>query len=113
MKTRSFLSLLPILLLAPLATSTLRADSTLKILKFEADWCGPCQQMKPIFNSVSSEFKGVAFQTVDVDRQTDLADTYKVQSIPTVIAVKDGKVVGRLTGFQNAGKLKAFIKKHQ
>ncbi len=113
MKTRAFLSLLPALLLAPLAVPPLQAESALKILKFEADWCGPCQQMKPIFSSVAAEFKGVSFQTVDVDRQTDLANTYKVEMLPTIVAVKDGKVVGRLTGFQNAGKLKTFIKKHR
>lgn len=116
MKSRSLLSVLALMLIAPLALSALGAGSgsgPLKVLKFEADWCGPCQQMKPIFNSVSSEFKAVTFQTIDVDRQTELANTYKVESLPTVIAVKDGKVVGRLVGFQNAARLKAFIKKHQ
>jgi thioredoxin 1 len=50
---------------------------------------------------------------VNVDRQSDLADRYRVTSLPTVVAVKDGREVGRLTGFQNAGKLKSFIKKHR
>lgn len=114
MKTRSLLAALALMLVAPFALSALGAGSgALKVLKFEADWCGPCQQMKPIFNSVSSEFKAVSFQTIDVDRQTELANTYKVESLPTVIAVKDGKVVGRLVGFQNAARLKAFIRKHQ
>lgn len=114
MKTRTFLSLLPALLLAPLAPAPLHAaPGQLKILKFEADWCGACKQMKPAFNSVASEFKDVSFQTVDVDRQTDLADSYKVEMLPTIVAVKDGRVVGRLVGAQSVGKLKSFVKKHR
>ena len=85
----------------------------LKILKFEADWCGACQKMKPVFASVAADESGVSFQTVDVDRQSDLADRYRVTSLPTVVAVKDGREVGRLTGFQNAAKLKSFVKKHR
>ena len=48
-----------------------------------------------------------------MDKQPGLAETYKVELLPTVIAVKDGKVVGRSTGFMNAAKLKGFIKKHR
>jgi thioredoxin 1 len=115
MKKRSFLLAIPALTLAALFSVPAGAESgSLKILKFEADWCGPCQQMKPIFNTVSKEFgSAVAFQSIDVDKQPDLASTYKVELLPTVVAVKDGKVVGRSTGFMNAAKLKGFIKKHQ
>ena len=97
------------LLSAPLQAGA----SDLKILKFEADWCGACQKMKPVFASVAAEEGGVSFQTVNVDRQSDLADRYRVTSLPTVVAVKDGREVGRLTGYQNAPKLKSFIKKHR
>ena len=115
MKKRSFLLAIPVLAIAALFSVPAGAESgSLKILKFEADWCGPCQKMKPIFNTVSKEFgSSVAFQSIDVDKQPDLASTYKVELLPTVVAVKDGKVVGRSTGFMNAAKLKGFIKKHQ
>ena len=56
---------------------------------------------------------GVTFQTVDVDRQSELADRYKVESLPTIVALKDGREVGRLIGFQNTAKLKSFVKKHR
>jgi len=112
MKTRSFLLTLPFLALAALAP--LRAEAgSLKILKFEADWCGACKKMKPVFASVAGSHSGVSFQTVNVDRQASLADQYKVELLPTIVAVKDGRVVGRLTGYQSEAKLKSFVKKHQ
>jgi thioredoxin 1 len=115
MKKRSFLLAVPVLAIAALFSVPAGAESgSLKILKFEADWCGPCQKMKPIFSSVSKEFgSSVAFQSIDVDKNPGLAENYKVELLPTVVAVKDGKVVGRSTGFMNAAKLKGFIKKHQ
>jgi thioredoxin 1 len=69
--------------------------------------------MKPIFSSVAKSTQGVAFETVNVDRQAALAERYNVELLPTVVAVKDGKEVGRFTGFRNEAKLKSFVKKHQ
>jgi len=115
MKKRSLLLAVPVLALAALFSVPAGAETgSLKILKFEADWCGPCQQMKPVFSEVSKEFASKAtFQSIDVDKQPALAETYKVELLPTVVAVKDGKVVGRSTGFMNAAKLKSFVKKYQ
>lgn len=113
MKKRTFLLALPFLALS--FSQPLHADSgSLRIIKFEADWCGPCQKMKPIFTSVSSQYKsGVTFETVDVDAKPDTAEKYHIEMLPTVVAVKDGKVVGRSSGFMNAAKLKAFINKYR
>lgn len=115
MKKHALLIALPLLVLtAALAMPVHAATSSLKILKFEADWCGACQKMKPVFSSVSkSSPAGVSFQSINVDTQTALAEQYKVELLPTVVAVKNGKVVGRSTGYMNAAKLKSFIKKHQ
>jgi thiol-disulfide isomerase/thioredoxin len=88
------------------------ADGDLKIYKFEADWCAPCQKMKPIFKKVSGDFKDVKFQTVNVDKDSRTADRFKVSILPTVIAVKNDEIVGRTTGFKSAYQLKSFIKKH-
>jgi thioredoxin 1 len=99
------------LIAAPLsAADTART----KIIKFEAVWCGPCQQMKPIFAKVSqANAADLDFQSVDIDASPAVADSYAVSLLPTVIAVKDGKVVGRITGFKNEKQLTAFVKKHR
>ena len=110
MKTK-FLSLLT--LLAAGVFSFASADETLRIIKFEADWCGPCQQMKPGFDKVSKSLSDSArFETVNVDDQPSIADRYNVSALPTVIAVKNGKEIARLTGYQSTMKLKSFVKKH-
>lgn len=120
MNKRSFLkttlSSVAAIALAAVATVSVqdsRADGvTLKIYKFEADWCGPCQQMKPIFKKISGKFKDVSFQTINVDKDPRNADRFNVSILPTVIAVKNGEIVGRTTGFKNAIQLKLFIQKH-
>ena len=115
MKKRLFLLALPIFGLAALLALPVQADSgSLKILKFGADWCGACRKMKPVFASVSKSYGGVvAFQSINVDEQASLADSYKVELLPTFVAVKNGKVVGRTSGYMNAQKLKGFINKYK
>ncbi len=107
------LSALALSAIASISIQESRADSgSLKIYKFEADWCGPCQQMKPIFKKVSADFKDVTFQTVNVDKDPKTTERFNVSILPTVIAVKNGEVVGTTTGFKNANQLKSFIKKY-
>lgn len=114
MKKRLFLASLPVLVLSATSPLALQAESgSLKIIKFEADWCGACKQMKPVFASVAKSSQGVAFETVNVDRQASVAERYGVELLPTVVAVKNGKEVGRFTGFRNEAKLKSFVKKHR
>ena len=60
-----------------LENATSADDAQLRILKFEADWCGPCQQMKPVFDKVSKSLEADAeFVTLNVDRQPDLAQQF-------------------------------------
>lgn len=95
------------------ASSADETESELKILKFEADWCGPCQQMKPIFDKVSKNFGDKAsFESINVDTQPSLADRYNIRGLPTVIAIKDGQEVDRSLGFMNDFKLKGFVRKN-
>jgi thioredoxin 1 len=99
------------LMAAPLAAAD---GGKTKIIKFEATWCGPCQQMKPIFAKVSQVYAAdLDFQTVDVDASPAVSDAYSVTLLPTLVAVKNGKVVGRATGFKNEKQLTAFVKKYR
>jgi len=88
-----------------------RADEApLTLLKFEASWCGPCQQMKPVVNSVSSSFGSkVKVQSIDIDRNPALADKFKVRGVPYIVAIKNGKVVGKLMGYQSEADLTRFV----
>ncbi|MEM6278057.1 MAG: thioredoxin domain-containing protein [Verrucomicrobiota bacterium] len=102
------------LLLQSNATSADSTDmSELRILRFEADWCGPCQQMKPVFEKVSKNFSEKAdFETINVDKQPELAQQFGVRGLPTVIAIKDGKEVDRSLGYMNQVRLKGFVQKN-
>lgn len=68
------------------------------IIKFSAEWCGPCKKMKPIFHDISNqeEFKTIKFLAVDVDPHSDIADMYGVSGIPTLVLVKNGKEIERM-----------------
>lgn len=62
-----------------------------ELIYFYADWCGPCQPMKPIIEEIESEMKSkLKVSRVDVDQNQETASKYGVMSIPTFIILKDG-----------------------
>ena len=81
------------------------------IVDFHATWCGPCKMLGPRLEKVMTGFDGKAdFAKVDIDSLSDLAFDYKVNSVPTVIALKNGKEVGKFVGLMDDDKLKKFVK---
>lgn len=82
----------------------------IQIIDFYADWCGPCQAMKPIFEEVEKEYaEKVEFKKTDVEAEGALAQEYGVSSIPTFVIVKDGKEVDRKTGAMPKESLKQWL----
>ena len=76
-----------------------------------ATWCGPCQQMTPIFDELEKEFGDTyKFTTLNVDEARDISIKYGVTSVPTFVFIKDGKVVGKATGFIHKEDLQEKIK---
>ena len=74
----------------------------LEVKKFEADWCGPCKDLKPILENVSSKFGNtVNFSYINIDEQFEVAQKYHVRSVPTVIIEKNGVEINRLVGVQS------------
>jgi thioredoxin 1 len=65
-----------------------------------ADWCGPCMMMKPVFEELSKELGSkYKFLKVNVDEERELAVKFGVSSIPTMIFIKNGEVVGKEIGY--------------
>ena len=81
-----------------------------KVIKFYADWCGPCRLYAKTFDKVSEELKEqVEFVNVNVEKDTTgLAAQYKVASIPMTVVIKDG-VENIKAGRLNEDQLKSFI----
>ncbi len=83
------------------------------LLDFWAVWCGPCRMVAPIIDKLAEDYKGRAvIGKVNVDEQTELAEKFRVMSIPTIYILKDGKVVERLVGARPYDELAAALEKY-
>lgn len=77
----------------------------LTVLDFWATWCGPCMMLAPIMEELDRELENVKFCKCNVDEQMELAMQFKIESIPTLLLIKNGKVVNKLVGFREKSAL--------
>jgi len=81
------------------------------LLDFWAEWCGPCRMVGPVVEEISKEVVGTAIVgKINVDEEMELAQSFNVMSIPTLVVVKDGKVVNTTVGFQSKEALMNLLK---
>jgi len=78
-------------------TEVMEAKETV-LLDFWASWCGPCKMIGPIIDQIADERTDIKVGKVNVDEEQELAVQFKVMSIPTLIVIKDGKVVNQSLG---------------
>ena len=77
-------------------------SSGVALVDFWAEWCGPCKMQLPIIEEFSGEMEGKAtIGKVNVDEELELAQSFGIQSIPTLILFKDGKPVKKLVGLHS------------
>jgi len=80
------------------------------IIDFFADWCGPCQMMKPVFDDISKDYAGkLKFVKLDTEKSPELAQEFSIMGIPCLVIAKEGKEVDRITGFMQKDMLKEKI----
>lgn len=85
------------------------------VIKFGATWCSPCKQLSPIFTKVAQEFaqelsEQYQFVEIDVDQKPDVASSYGVRSVPTVIVTDDDdNILAMKSGMMTKEQLIQFI----
>lgn len=68
------------------------------LVDFWAEWCGPCQMLLPVIEELAGEVTNAKICKVNVDEQPELAQKFRVMTIPTLIVMKEGKVVSTTVG---------------
>ena len=87
------------------------SERSVVLVDFYADWCGPCQMLEPVVESIAAETDATVAK-VDVDANQGLAAEYGVRGVPTLLLFADGEPVERLVGMQDESRLRSVIEEH-
>ena len=82
---------------------------SLVLLDFWASWCAPCKGFAPVFEAAAQKYPEILFAKINTEEQVNLAKQFEVQSIPTLLAVKDGTIAHIKIGALPPNQLEALI----
>jgi thioredoxin 1 len=87
-------------------------SATPVLVKFEAEWCGPCKAMRPMVDDIASEYAGrLTVATVDIEQNNETVYRFAVRAVPTVLLFKNGEVFAQKVGLPRKADLVALIDK--
>lgn len=87
----------------------INSDKTV-LVDFWASWCGPCRMLSPIVDEIAAEHPEIKVCKVNVDDEPELAQSFQIMSIPSLIVFKNGKPVANSIGLRPKGEIEAMIK---
>lgn len=90
-------------------SEVLQSNKTV-LIDFWAEWCGPCRMLSPVVDEIANEQTEVKVCKVNVDNEPELATQFGVMSIPTLVVIKDGKVVNQSVGVQPKENILTMLK---
>jgi len=80
------------------------------LVDFSAEWCGPCKMMPPILKEVKDKMgDDVTILKMDVDKNPNVAASYQIQSVPTLIVFRDGQIKWRQSGVIRADQIRSVL----
>ena len=79
------------------------------LLDFWASWCGPCRMVSPIVDEIATERSDIKVCKINVDEQPELAARFGVMSIPTLVVMKNGKVINQAVGARPKAQILAML----
>ena len=89
-------------------SEVLKSDKPV-LVDFWATWCGPCRMQGPIVEEFSNEHEDIKVGKCDTDVNSDLAEKFGIMSIPTLLAFKNGELIGKSVGVTPKEKLYAML----
>ncbi|QLG48393.1 thioredoxin [Natrinema halophilum] len=86
-------------------------DHDVVLVDFHADWCGPCQMLEPVVETIAADTQA-AVAKVDIDANQQLATEYGVRGVPTLVLFANGQPAERLVGMQTESQLRSVVESH-
>lgn len=87
-------------------------SSKVILVDFFATWCGPCKMLSPILEEISEIKENFDIAKIDIDENTELAEKYGIESVPTMIIFKDGEILNRIVGLYGKNEIIEMIEKY-
>ncbi len=79
------------------------------LVDFWASWCGPCKMLAPVIDEIANEKDDFKFVKINVDEENELATKFDIKSIPTLVIIKNGEEVDRISGFMPKSNILQFL----
>lgn len=88
----------------------IKANGQKALIDFYAEWCGPCKMIAPILEEIAKEQPELPIAKINVDELTEIAISYGIQSIPTLLVMENGEITNKAIGFRTKEQILDLLK---